>query len=222
MRAKYFNYRRLPRPARSSWRWFFGKLNELQGVLTLGVTLVLAGATVVLALATRDLVRGAEDTAKRQLRAYLYITANDFKLMDNPDGSSTVTITPSLKVFGLTPATSIIPGWYVAVQPVPGQIAFSGPTMIPESLLIQVHDVTNLVENPVQDLPLGGKSIQLKKEDVDALKQGHKMLNAFGTIRYDDVFGEARWTNFCWLMDWKDVMANNIELCPIYNNADWS
>ncbi len=175
MRAKYFNYRRPTRPAGNSWRSLFDKLNELTGILTLAVTLVLAMATVGLWVATRELVKGAEDTAERQLRAYLYVNANDYNLVNNRDGSSIVTIKPSLKVFGLTPATSIIPTWYAILQPVPSQISFSGPILIPESWLGQVHDdIGSLVENPTQDMPLAGKSITLKKDDIEALNQGIK------------------------------------------------
>jgi hypothetical protein len=116
MRAKYFNYRRPPRHADNSWRWFFDKLNKLTGILTVVFTLILALATVLLWQATRDLVRGAEDTAERQLRAYVYIISNDISLMNNPNGSTTVTIKPILKVFGLTPAASIVPVWYVLTE----------------------------------------------------------------------------------------------------------
>jgi hypothetical protein len=221
MRAKYFNYRRPPRPADNSWHWFLAKPNELTGILTVAVTLILALATVMLWLATRTLVIDAEDTAKRQLRAYLYITPNDFKLMNSPDGSTTVTVKPSLKVFGLTPVTSIVPVWYVMLQEVPSSIAMPSPNLIPESWLATAHDVSNLVENPTQDMPIPGKSITLQKDDIEALKQGHKLLNAYGTISYEDVFGIARWTNFCWVSDWNDIITNNFHLCLIYNDTDW-
>jgi hypothetical protein len=207
--------------SREFWRWLFNNLTELTGMLTLIFTLVLAGATIMLWLATRDLVVDAKDTAQRQLRAYLYIAANDLGLINNPDGSSTVTIKPSLKVFGLTPATSIVPVWHVMTVPVPGSMTISSPNLTPESVLEAVHDVSNLVENPSQDMALLGKGIKLEKDDIEAIKQKHKMLFVYGTISYDDVFGVTRWTNFCWIMDWNDIITNNFNLCPIYNDADW-
>jgi len=224
MRAKYFNYRRPPRHADNSWRWFFGKLNKLTGILTVVFTLTLALATVLLWLATRELVKGAEDTAERQLRAYVYIISNDLYLMNNPNGSTTVTIKPILKVFGLTPAASIVPVWYVLTEPVPSSMTFSSPNLTPESILAAAHDVSNVVETPGQDPAptLPGKSITLEKDDIEALKQGHKTLLVYGSISYEDVFGIARWTNVCWIMNWSDVTTNNFNLCLIYNDADWS
>ena len=115
--------------SREFWRWLFDKLNELTGVLTLVFTLIVATATVGLWRATRDLVVDAEDTARQQLRAYLYVNAKDNELVNNANGSSTVTIKPILKVFGLTPAASIVPVWYVMTEPVPSSMTFSSPTM---------------------------------------------------------------------------------------------
>ena len=224
MRAKYFNYRRPPRSADNSWRWFFAKLrwsfaklNELTGMFTL----ILAMATIGLWLATRNLVVDAEDTAKRQLRAYLYIAAGDFLLASNPDGSSTLTIKPVLKIFGFTPITSIVPIWYVTLQQVPTSISMPYPTLISELALSATRDIANVVENPPQDMSLAVKNITLQKDDIEALKQKHKALVIFGSVSYEDVFGSARWTNFCWISDWNDIITNNFNLCPIYNNTDW-
>jgi hypothetical protein len=54
--------------------YFLGmKLSEL---LMIVVTLIVAGATIYLYMATKDLVKSGENTAKRQLRAYLSFHCN--------------------------------------------------------------------------------------------------------------------------------------------------
>jgi len=65
----------------------------------------------------------ASATAERQLRSYVYIGSFHIDLQNNPDGSSTVTVNPSLKVFGSTPAAWVSPSWDLTILPVwsPGQ-----------------------------------------------------------------------------------------------------
>jgi len=85
-------------------------------------TVVLAFATGFLYLATRDLVNGADNTAKRQLRAYLSAMPPVFK--DKFPNTITVTI----KNTGLTPATQILGhlNWQPALfgQGLPAEFTF--------------------------------------------------------------------------------------------------
>jgi len=54
-------------------------MNEYSGALLAAFTALLAVVTALLWWATRDLVRGAEATAKKQLRAYVVTTRGDVR-----------------------------------------------------------------------------------------------------------------------------------------------
>jgi hypothetical protein len=55
------------------WAPLFGHRLKITDTLLVAVTFMLFGATIALWWSTRKLVRGAEETAKRQLRAYVHI-----------------------------------------------------------------------------------------------------------------------------------------------------
>src|SRR5262249_51673089 len=66
-------------------------------------TVILAFATAFLYFATRDLVEGAEDTAKRQLRAYVFL---DQMTIADPMGTPKISI--RIKNYGSTPAYGVV------------------------------------------------------------------------------------------------------------------
>jgi hypothetical protein len=158
------------------------------------------------------LVLDAENTTERQLRAYVYLGSVDLKLKNDPEGSSTFTVTPSLKIFGITPAAWVSPSWDLKILPAssPGELPLSAGR-------------ADVVAVPAQDgIGLGSKSLVLRKTDIDSLKERTTRIGLFGRIRYNDVFGKMRWTNFCLLYDWDGANANNAETCAEHNDADWS
>jgi hypothetical protein len=160
----------------------------------------------------RDTLLVTQDTNERQLRAYLYVGPDDANLQLNADGSATFTINPSVKIFGITPAAWVSPNWDLIIMagPVPGQL--------PELPL----GVSNSVEIPSQDYRLGAKSVVLSNADMESLKTKTKVVVGFGKVRYSDVFVKPRWTEFCWMFDWKDASTINAGLCPSHNGSDWS
>jgi hypothetical protein len=203
--------------SRESWSTFFvyfcSKLNVANSLLVF-FTFILASSTVLLWLATRDLVKDAEDTAERRLRAYVYIGSFNMDLQNNLDGSSTFTVNPSLKVFSITPAAWVSPSWDLKILPAwsPGQFP----------ALPITAGRADLVAAPGQDYRIGAKNVTLQKIDIKSLKNRTTMIVAFGRITYNDVFGKPRWTDFCTSFDWHDANTNNAELCPEHNDSDWS
>ena len=92
----------------------------------------------------------AKDTAERQLRPYAYISTNiDTDLQTNPDGSLALTISPFLKVFGITPAAWMSPTWDVKIFPAWAEGKFP-------DLPIAAGRI-DLVAFPNQDYRLGSK-----------------------------------------------------------------
>jgi uncharacterized protein len=86
------------RDHRQTWEWL-KRFREPAIV----VTLLLFGATLALYVATRELVVGAEDTAKKQLRAYVFIDKASVVL----DGRTFKTKV-DLKNYGQTPAYDVL------------------------------------------------------------------------------------------------------------------
>jgi hypothetical protein len=207
-------------PALNWWphpiRWFSSlpRTDKISMLLVL-FTFVLAFATLRLWLATRDLVVDAEDTAERQLRAYVYIGSADTNMKTNPDGTSTFTYTPAIKVFGMTPAAWVSPSWDLQIFP-----AWS-PGKFPK-LPLSVTRI-DLVAVPSQNpYPLETKSLVLQATDIASLQEKSTMIVAFGRVTYNDVFGKPRWTDFCTTLDWQEANSNKAETCPEHNDADWS
>jgi hypothetical protein len=194
------------------WWKFWQRWKDFHKVMTAYATLLLAVGTIALAIFTRCLVIDAENAAERQLRAYLYVGSFDTHF---DDGSSTFTVTPFSKVFGVTPAASVYPFWILtSILSSPGSASFvrgqgTGST-------------SNIVQIPGQDYNIGHKSIKLTNTDIDDLKSYTKMIVAAGTVTYRDVFKKDRWTDFCVAFNWNDLTNNNAQLCHTLNNADWS
>jgi hypothetical protein len=207
-------------PALNWWPHPIKWLSSLQitdkfNLLLLVFTFVLAFSTLGLWLATRNLVLDAENTAERQLRSYIYIGPFDVDLKSNADGSSTVTINPSLRVFGITPAAWVSPAWDLKI--VPAWPAGQFPT-----LPITANRIDLVVVPPQDYHRMGKKDVTLQKIDIQSLENKTKTLLAFGRITYTDVFEKIRWTDFCAAIEWQDAKPNNAALCPGHNAADWT
>jgi len=197
----------------SRWIWSLVRNWPWVNILLVFFTFVLAFATVFLWFSTRDLVEDAEATAERQLRAYVYVSFNG-DLQKNLDGSSTFTVSPFVKVFGVTPAAWVAPSWDLKILPnwSPGQFP----------ALPVTTGRADAVAAPGQDYAMGSKSVTLREDDIESLKSRATLIVAFGRIVYNDVFGTPRWTDFCTLFDWHDVNTSNAETCPEHNDSDWS
>lgn len=138
----------------------------------------------------------------------------DANLQNNPDGSFTLTVSPSVKVFGITPAAWMSPTWDLQILP-------AWPSgQFPELPIAAAR--SDLVAVPGQDYPIGSKKLTLQKTDVEALNNRTKLLVLFGRITYIDVFEKSRWTDFCTSFDWQDGTIKTASLCPSHNDADWS
>lgn len=152
------------------------------------------------------------DTAERQLRAYLYVSFN-LQLKKNPDGSLTVTVTPSTNVYGVTPAAWISPAWDLKLLPASSLRAQLAAFPI-------IAGGSDVVEAPGQVYAVGSKNVTLQESDIESLNNHTNVIVIFGRITYNDVFSKQRWTNFCMIFDRDDF--TNSHTCPDHNDSDWS
>ena len=141
------------------------------------VEILLAIATLLLWIATRDLVRGAEKTAERQLRAYVGIDTTDLEFA--PGGKIFAEITA--KNSGQTPAHDFYCTYAMQThKPLPepfSEPVNEGESFLPSRTVIPPGGVlkTNL-------------QIRLPEEVITSLHQGTLMLYISGTMRYRHIF----------------------------------
>jgi hypothetical protein len=161
------------------------------------VTLILGGATAFLYRATRALVKGAEQTAGRQLRAYAFIELTSVKL--NRVGKLfLIEVGYVLTNTGQTPAYKVkvdsdfrilvwpLPAAEKIEAPKPNPLAFApaiGPNQTKTGTLTKVMTI---------DAALLGKSV-----GFISLSNSRECLYVVALVRYEDAFGVSRHTEYC-------------------------
>lgn len=178
------------------------------GTLALAiVTAFLAWFTFRLWKATGKLVVGAENTAERQLRAY--ILHNNDEEMDHNGGRIKVTV--RIKNFGQTPAHKLrcwlFMGFYKFPLDVPldapdyekGSLSTLGPTGI----------ITQTIELPAA----------LNQAEFNAVLKGEGAIYVSGELYYFDVFNVERSTKFRFVSTGNDFSRCKLAVCNEGNVA---
>ena len=149
-------------------------------------TVVLAFATAFLFIATRDLVKGAEQASRQQLRAYVHITSAKVANFTSNNGA---TFTISVRNFGQTPAYRANIWLSVDTVPFPADI-----TLLPKN---KTPRVKNGCIGPGAEQTLTARSASFSPTVIADLTAGAKATYVHGVIEYQDTFGAHRATNFC-------------------------
>jgi hypothetical protein len=155
-------------------------------------TVVVALATAALYKATRDLVKGAEVTAERQLRAYVFPTQASLKNLNVGD-------VPEYRVdiqnSGQTPAYKLRHIDRFAFREFP----LKGP--LPEATASQNFTRTHL--GPGRKLQkignaqrLDGTPLPIPAQAIEGLKAGTAAIYAYGVIDFVDAFKKSRWVKY--------------------------
>jgi hypothetical protein len=152
-------------------------------------TVILGIATWLLWRATKRLVEGAEDTAKRQLRAYV---SGDPSGVDNWGPNIPFEISYILKNTGQTFASNVRHFTWGGIHPWPLPVGEKFPTGG------EATDGARTVIFPNQTLT-GHAFFKdgLTAKDIADLEVGHERLYLFCRIQYDDIFGAPHNTKFC-------------------------
>ncbi len=181
-------------------------------------TIILGIATAALYQATRDLVKGDEDTAKRQLRAYVAVKIGPVTNF-GPDTEAQITI--AFQNYGQTPAIDLRANCILFPRQYP--LREKEDLTIPvDQKLIQVTKEGRGVTLHPRDVYFGSV---LKREINQGVYQGIKSgeiirLYAFGQVDYKDIFGVLHWTHFCYSFHGEGPTIPNWEACPRYNDTD--
>jgi hypothetical protein len=163
--------------------------DEIVAVETLFIaafTIVLAFATGFLYDATRDLVEKTDQTAERQLRAYVFVKEVFIRNLDGPEAPA---IHVYVKNWGQTPAYKYTNVGAVKYVPFPnidfsrdpkGDQRVTVTTIPPSGESAIVVDLPFIVTPPIKE----------------ELKAGKYAIYAFGRIEYDDAFKKHRVENY--------------------------
>lgn len=174
-------------------------------------TAVLSVVTTFLWRATERLVKGADNTAKRQLRAYIAVKEDDEPIQDiaGPDNGHALEIRMVMKNVGQTPAfkltqwTSAIVDRETVQLPIYEHDPARGIYMPPR---IKMGFVTRI------DTPWTRQMLEMETgEDV--------CLHIWGEIHYVDIFDEPRFVKFRFIKRQGDT-GSELEFHPEDNDAN--
>jgi hypothetical protein len=156
-------------------------------------------ATVLLAIITGLLVsvaRGQFKTMRAQLRAYIAVSPVGIKL-NGPKYGMTITVRNT----GQTPAKNVrLPSATSCLLPYPLDPSFLFP------ILNKSPNVFSIGAGTEQSMIAWGPQ-PLSVNEIKRMKTpgGAQKLYAYGTVTYEDVFGNAWYTNFCF---WTEVLKD--------------
>jgi hypothetical protein len=172
--------------------WEFAEDND--GAFVAIGTIFLALFTLALWVATRALVRGAENTAVRQLRAYVFVRPDQVHV--NLEKSE-IGIQYEKINAGQTPAYDVINIGEMRIMPWP----------LPDDFAVIPIDEKDA--NKHRDAPIGPKRRGMFSEatmEYSPLK-GNERYYLLVIIRYRDAFNRRRTTRFCCSTDISELLA---------------
>lgn len=175
-------------------------------------TAVLAVFTILLALYTRRLAVTSEQTAERQLRAYVQV---ELEKIDFSTASTTEIVLLARNV-GQTPAYDVTVYSWVDFRPFPQQPGgiFEGPPGS-ESASKSIINGGRAIRNKT------GTARPLTKDEAAAIADGRSIrLYIYGRVAYVDAFKKARYTNFCLALSGAPNQKCDIAICAIHNDAN--
>jgi hypothetical protein len=216
------------RQERTYWR-----IQKIVSAVTLVLSLIAAGGAAAGAYiafkafkeakrqadAAESQIAVAKDNAQRQLRAYIgFIPPTDNQVINNfaPPAKPVVRLTPHN--FGQTPAYRAINWTGMGVLAYPLSKDFPYPTQKspigPNPITIHPgnFDIAGIVVSASQPLA---------QWDFDRIGDGKNWrLYAWGTVTYDDAFGQSHFTNFCIGFYGVTIQQAQREPCIDHNDSD--
>lgn len=181
------------------WDWWWDKIPEI----------MIALFTLLLFIATRRLVTGAEETARQQLRAYLSVVKSiQVENTVNPELPAYAT---SIRNSGQTPAYATTSWWGIGIQkhPLTSRLG-PPPNPTPDSDVILGNGAEQGFKEEVRE--------QFGQQERDDVRTGKAAIYVWGRIEYRDCFNRKHFTNFCLFQT--DPAGGILRYSHIGNDAD--
>jgi hypothetical protein len=160
------------------WPPFFGHRLKITDTMLVAVTLLLFIATLALYYATRKLVKGAEDTARSQLRAYIGI--NSAVLETELRQGRPMKVTVEIKNFGQTPAYKCVGSINCAALEFEGDVPMDLRGDLDPEYIGVIHGGAVLLKSRIKP--------DISMEEVTNIMSGKKALWLFGQFTYTTAF----------------------------------
>jgi hypothetical protein len=157
-------------------------------------TALLARATLRLWDSTERLVKGAEDTAQRQLRAYISVDAPDN--MPAIIGDK-ISIILQITNDGQTPAYNVLAYPRVAIASIP--LTEGLPEAVVESRKKTLGDL-----NPKARVFQSGEIAAPNQQVMEAIRNGTKGIYFYGEVKFVDTFNKNQWVKFCVMLGFEE------------------
>lgn len=171
---------------KSTNEWMTARGTAALAVFTFGldvVTLGLAIFTYKLWKATSLLVIGADDTTRRQLRAYMCISSCTIQAFPN---EKRLLVSAAVKNCGPTPAYKVRIGYNLEVL---------HPSDTPD--LLKSPKTKNVYGMAGPNMPIDwDKQLDTAQDTIQEIRMGTKMIYLWGTVTYEDAFKKTRTTQF--------------------------
>jgi hypothetical protein len=152
------------------------------------VTFFLALFTAFLWSSTSKLVRGAKDTAERELRAYVCVESSTGA--EAAEDRRWPTFKIEVKNFGKTPAFDVVTWIGVGIQEYPLTSEFpEPPDEEPQSKTILGPECKTTLIGIFRRTP--------NTSEIEAINSGMGAIYIQGRIEYKDAFDKSRFTTFC-------------------------
>ncbi len=197
------------------WPPIYGYRLKITDTLLVAVTFLLFVATLALWWSTRSLVKGAELTSERQLRAYLVVNVKDFVWPRSQGGPLTITL--EIKNTGQTPAHDLRSLSRTAFLDYPLSPGFDFSLPFSQDPSVGLLGPGESIYITASDQLTGDEWLVLKWDKK-------KRLCTYGTLTYRDIFDASRHTNICIIHDVTvDETTGRITLnsitAPYHNDA---
>jgi hypothetical protein len=172
------------------WKRFFEFSERWHDAIIAIGTAFIAAFTGLLFVATILLWWGGERSSYRQLRAYVSVTAN-YVYAFGPQTPSQIRF--AMTNHGQTPAYKTSSSAAVDILPFPLPKGFKLPidtNPAPSSFVL--HPQASFAGNVV------AKRTFTSAEIADAVANNGKRIYVYGTVKYEDLAGDQRFTDFCY------------------------
>lgn len=181
-------------------------------------TIILAVSTILLWFATRDLVREAQETGRRQLRAYVGIRQSDFIRIAAGEKSEFQIV---VKNFGQTPAYDLETWTDIQVDTEERNLVWRFRTVEQGSnWRFRWYNSGKKVLDPGADYSiLSADENVLEQSAFEEIKSKRKKIFVFGKIRYRDSFRRKHITTFSFYNRPELVAGKGLVICKKGNSA---
>jgi hypothetical protein len=160
---------------------------KITDTLLVGFTFLLFLATIGLFWATRDLVKGADKNAEKQLRAYVAIWGGAIEPQRfADDGVLALAVRVELKNSGQTPGYGFRT-WL--------DLKVDVPSAIPFKFLDNLNDRAFSIIGPGTNANID-QAVATTPEEIAELNAGTKKLFIWGKVEYKDIFDRKRFFVF--------------------------